>query len=264
MEGFGGKRVLGFLLKSELCQKRSRFRNDAVLFMWFKQCSACFFPEVCFLFEILRMRKTHFSKAILWGPFVERKTKEAFSFAKPWSQYNTWISYYCFVSTSGWGAERSGVEFVLSWRRLGTRWRSVQFFFLCRSLSLHFSKPKISIYLRVFVIESSFLIAWNGLGIVNYGLGWIHVCLLAGIVTSTFGAQSINYFHNTNSELTCELSRVCSLFPPIFEVYLRNICNRLVGDLASLSLWSSIKSHQHASKNRGVFLFRDGLSPPFT
>ena len=135
--------------------------SHAVLFTWVKQCSACIFPEVCFLFEILCMRKTHFSKAILWGPFVEQKTKEAFCFAKPWSQYNTWISYYCFVSTSGWGAEQSGLEFVLSWRRLDTRWRSVQFFFLCRSLSLHFSKPKISIYLRVFVIELPFLITWR-------------------------------------------------------------------------------------------------------
>ena len=26
IEGFGGKRTLGFLLKSELCQKRSKFR----------------------------------------------------------------------------------------------------------------------------------------------------------------------------------------------------------------------------------------------
>ena len=66
--------------------------------------------------------------------------------------------------------------------------------FFSRSLSLHLSKPKISIYLHVFVIESPFLIAWKG-------LGWI--CLLAGIVTSTFGAQSMDYFHNTNSELTC-------------------------------------------------------------
>ena len=74
-------------------------------------------------------------------------------------------------------------------------------FFFCRSLFLCFSKPKISIYLRVFIIESPFLIAWKGLGIVNYGLGWI--CLLAGIVTSTFGAQSIDYFDNTNSEVTC-------------------------------------------------------------
>ena len=38
------------------------------------------------------MQKTHFSKAILWGPFVERKTKEAYCFAKAWSQYNTGIS----------------------------------------------------------------------------------------------------------------------------------------------------------------------------
>ena len=66
--------------------------------------------------------------------------------------------------------------------------------FFPRSFSLHFSKCKISIYLRVFVIESPFLIAWKS-------LGWI--CLLAGIVMSTFGAQSIDYFHNTNSELTC-------------------------------------------------------------
>ena len=38
------------------------------------------------------MQKTHFSKAILCGPFVERKTKEAFCFTKAWSQYNTGIS----------------------------------------------------------------------------------------------------------------------------------------------------------------------------
>ena len=67
-------------------------------------------------------------------------------------------------------------------------------FFFFRSLSLYFSKPKISIYLCVFVTESPFLIT-------RKGLGWI--CLLAGIVTSTFGTQSIDYFHNTNSELTC-------------------------------------------------------------
>ena len=64
------------------------------------------------------------------------------------------------------------------------------FLFFCRSLSLQFSKPKISIYLRVFVIESPFLITLKGLGIVNYmyGLGWI--CLLAGIVTLTFARKA--------------------------------------------------------------------------
>ena len=30
-EGFGGKRALGFLLKSELCQKRSKFRMQFCL-----------------------------------------------------------------------------------------------------------------------------------------------------------------------------------------------------------------------------------------
>ena len=58
---------------------------------------------------------------------------------------------------------------------------------------------------------------------------------LAAIVTLAFGAQSIDYFDNTNSELTCSIKQ-CSLFPPIFEAYLRNICDHLVGDLASLSL----------------------------
>ena len=72
--------------------------------------------------------------------------------------------------------------------------------FFC-SVSLLLSKTEISIYVCVFVIELPFLIAWKGLGIVNYGLGWI--CLLAGIATSTFGAQSIDHFHNTYSELTC-------------------------------------------------------------
>ena len=76
--------------------------------------------------------------------------------------------------------------------------------------------------LRVFVIELLFLLVRN--------------VFLASIVTSAFGVQSIDYFDSTNSELTCLLSRVCSLFPPIFEAYSRNICARLVGDLASLSL----------------------------
>ena len=47
IEGFGGKRALGILRKIELCQKRS---SHAVLFRCLYQCSACFFPEACFLF----------------------------------------------------------------------------------------------------------------------------------------------------------------------------------------------------------------------
>ena len=88
IEGFGGKRALGFLLKSELCQKRSKFRmqfclrgSNNVLHVFSLKFASSLRYYVC--------EKTHFSKAILWGPFVERKTKEAFCFAKPWSQYNT-------------------------------------------------------------------------------------------------------------------------------------------------------------------------------
>ena len=40
-----------------------------------------FFPEVCFLFEILHIRKKYLSKGILWR-LVESKTKETFCFAK--------------------------------------------------------------------------------------------------------------------------------------------------------------------------------------
>ena len=88
IEGFSGKRALGFLLKSELCQKRSKFRmqfclcgsNNVLHFFSVKFASSLRY-YVC--------ETTHFSKAILWGPFVEGKTKEAFCFAKPWSQYNT-------------------------------------------------------------------------------------------------------------------------------------------------------------------------------
>ena len=58
-----------------------------------------------------------------------------------------------------------------------------------------FQDPRyLVIFVSLYFIESPFIIARNG-------LGWI--CLLAGIVTSTFGAQSIDYFHNTNLELTC-------------------------------------------------------------
>ena len=62
IEGFSGKRAVGFLLKIELCQKRSKFRNDVVLIRCVKECSVCFLTEVCLVFEILHMQKT----CILW------------------------------------------------------------------------------------------------------------------------------------------------------------------------------------------------------
>ena len=55
IEGFGGKRALGFLLKIELCQKRSKF---CMQFCLGALCSVCFFAEVFFVYEILRMQKS--------------------------------------------------------------------------------------------------------------------------------------------------------------------------------------------------------------
>ena len=110
-------------------------------------------------------KKTHFSKAILWGPFVERKTKEAFCFAKAWSQYNTGISTT--TSLAQVAKALNGPDLSLFCPDASSIRGGGQsiFFSFSRSLSLHFSKPKISIYLRVFVIESPFLITWNGLTI---------------------------------------------------------------------------------------------------
>ena len=102
--------------------------------------------------------KTHFSKAILWGPFVERKTKEAFCFTKAWSQYNTGISTTAPLAqvTKALNSPDSRL-FCPDAGSIRGGGRSI--FFSLRSLSLHFSKPKISIYLCVFVIESPFLFA---------------------------------------------------------------------------------------------------------
>ena len=62
--------------------------------------------------------------------------------------------------------------------------RSVKSFFFSFCFSSSFK-----ILLCVFVIELLFLL--------------IGVFFLAALVMSAFGAQSINFFHNTNSELTC-------------------------------------------------------------
>ena len=75
--------------------------SHAVLFRCLKQCSACFFPEACFLLEILRMRKNTFFRGHPLGTFCWMKNKRTFCFAKRWSHYNTLIIYYCFVSASG-------------------------------------------------------------------------------------------------------------------------------------------------------------------
>ena len=81
IEGFGGKRALGFLLKSELCQKRSKFGMQSCLCMLNNVLHVFYLKFASFL-RYYVCKKTHFSKGTLWGPFVECKTKETFCFAK--------------------------------------------------------------------------------------------------------------------------------------------------------------------------------------
>ena len=57
IEGFGGKRALGFLLKIELCRKRSKFRMQFCLGA-LNNVLYVFFAEVFFVYEILRMQKS--------------------------------------------------------------------------------------------------------------------------------------------------------------------------------------------------------------
>ena len=70
IEGFGGKRTLGFLLKSELCQIRSKFRMQFCLRVS-NNVLHVFSLKFAFFLKYYVCKKTHFSKGILWGPFVE-------------------------------------------------------------------------------------------------------------------------------------------------------------------------------------------------
>ena len=49
IEGFGGKRALGFLLKSELCQNRSKFRMQFCCVAYTK-CIATLWYRLIYLF----------------------------------------------------------------------------------------------------------------------------------------------------------------------------------------------------------------------
>ena len=101
--------------------------------------------------------KTHFSKAILWGPFVEQKQK------KPFVSLNHGVSI---IHESPTTASLAQVAKALNspasslfCRDAGSIRGGGRSNFFFRSLSLLLSKTKISIYLRVFAIESPFLIA---------------------------------------------------------------------------------------------------------
>ena len=74
IEGFGGKRALGILRKIELCQKRFKFRMQFCLGV-LNNVLHVFFPETCFLFEILRMRKNTLFRGHPLGTFCWMKNK---------------------------------------------------------------------------------------------------------------------------------------------------------------------------------------------
>ena len=58
IEGFGGKRALGFLLKIELCRKRSKFRMQFCLGALNNVLYVFLLKFKFFVYEILRMQKS--------------------------------------------------------------------------------------------------------------------------------------------------------------------------------------------------------------
>ena len=131
----------GVLLKSELCQKRSKFRIQFCL-RGSNNVLHVFSPKFASFLRYHVCEKTHFSKAILWGPFVERKTKK-----KPFVSLNHGVSI---IHESPTTASLAQVAKVLNGPDSslfcpdvssirGGGW--CNFFF--RSLSLHFSVEKI-------------------------------------------------------------------------------------------------------------------------
>ena len=82
-----GKRALGFLLKSEICRKRTKFRVQFCLGVLKNVLHVFSLKFASFLRYYVCKKKTHFSNGILWGPFVEWKKKETFCFAQRWSHY---------------------------------------------------------------------------------------------------------------------------------------------------------------------------------
>ena len=97
IEGFGGKRALGSLPKSELCQKLSKFCmqfclrvSNNVLHVFSLKFASFLRYYVC--------KKPHFPRASSGDLLLNEIQKKPFVSL---SHYSTLISYYCFVSTSG-------------------------------------------------------------------------------------------------------------------------------------------------------------------
>ena len=74
--------------------------SHAVLFRCLKQCSACFFPWSLLPFWDITYAKKHIFPRVSSRDLLLKEKLDTFWFAKRWSHYNTFISYYCFVSAS--------------------------------------------------------------------------------------------------------------------------------------------------------------------
>ena len=162
--------MLGFLLKSELCQKCSKFRMQFCLrgsnnvldvfslkfasFLRYYVCEKHIFLRPSSGDLLLNEKEKKSFVSLNHGVSIIHESLTTASLAQVAKGLNgPDSSLFCPDASSIRGGGQSN------------------FFF--HSLSLHFSKPKISSYLRVFVTEPPFLIDWKG-------LGWI--CLSAGIV----------------------------------------------------------------------------------
>ena len=89
IEGFGGKRALGFLLKSELCQKNSKFRMQFCLRVSNNVLHVFSLKFAFFLKYYVYAKKHIFPRAFSGDLLLNEKQKKP-SF-----------SYYCFVGASG-------------------------------------------------------------------------------------------------------------------------------------------------------------------
>ena len=100
IERFGGKRALGFLLKSELCQKRSKFRMQFCLRV--SNNALYVFPlKFAFFLKYYVCEKHIFPRAFSGDLLLNEKQKKPFVSLSDEVTIIASFSYYCFVSASG-------------------------------------------------------------------------------------------------------------------------------------------------------------------
>ena len=152
-EGFGGKRALGFLLKSELCQKRSKFRMQLCLGVFNNVLHVFCLKFASFLRHYV-CKKHIFPRASSGDLLLNVKQKKRFVSLK--DEVTIIHSSLTSASLAKVDEALSGPDSNLFCRDAGSiPGRSIFFFSLCFCF---FQKPRY-----LFVIELPFLIAriWN-------------------------------------------------------------------------------------------------------